>query len=51
MSNRQQKLELMTQARRAGWKGKTFRKAKRFERKLDREAKALAAAIAKGGAQ
>ena len=36
MSLRQQKLELMAQARRAGWKGKSFRKAKRFERMLER---------------
>jgi hypothetical protein len=35
-SRRQQKSELMARARRAGWKGKSFRKAKRFERMLER---------------
>ena len=30
------KRELMAQARRAGWKGKTYGKAKRFERMLER---------------
>jgi hypothetical protein len=36
-SNKQKKEELMQQAKRAGWKGKSYRKAKKFERKLERE--------------
>ena len=34
------KRELMAQARRAGWRGKTFRGAKKFERRLERMADA-----------
>lgn len=35
-SKRVRKLELMEQARRTGWKGRTYHSAKKFERKLER---------------
>lgn len=43
-SNRERKLDLMVQARRAGWLGCSYRTAKKFDRKLTRrEAQASAA--------
>lgn len=36
MTSKLVKKEIMAQARRAGWKGKSYRKAKRFDRKLSR---------------
>jgi hypothetical protein len=35
-SSDRDKRELMTAARRAGWRGRTFKGAKRFERRLER---------------
>jgi len=40
MTTRRTKLELMEQARRAGWRGRTYRSAKKFERKLERQTNA-----------
>lgn len=36
-SKRDRKRELMALARRAGWRGKTFHSAKKFERKLSHQ--------------
>ena len=33
------KRELMEQARRAGWRGRTYHSAKKFERKIERQAR------------
>ena len=42
-SKRQKQLELMRQARRWGWRGRSYRKAKRFEQFLQHQARAIAA--------
>jgi len=39
-TSRTRKLELMEQARRAGWNGRTYHSAKKFERKIERQARA-----------